>query len=172
MPYRVTRRNLVTALAATLAALLVFAPTLAARQLAVSKGAEAIHQEVTFAASRHRVYVALTDAVQFTAVTALGPMKGAPPAQISRDAGGVFSLFGGHILGRQIELVPDQRLVQAWRTVDWPPGVYSIARFELKGDGAQTTLVFDHTGFPAGETASLAKGWTEHYWEPLKLYLK
>jgi transposase-like protein len=46
--------------------------------------------------------------------------------------GGPFSLFGGHITGRQVELVPDQLVVQAWRAKTWPAGVYSIARFELR----------------------------------------
>jgi activator of HSP90 ATPase len=85
--------------------------------------------------------------------------------------GGAFSLFGGHILGRQIELVPNQRIVQAWRTADWKPGVYSIAKFELAEEGSETRIVFDHTGFPAGQAAHLAEGWVGNYWAPLTKYL-
>jgi activator of HSP90 ATPase len=36
------------------------------------------------------------------------------PTQISREVGGAFSLFGGIIVGRHIELVPNERIVQAW----------------------------------------------------------
>jgi len=43
----------------------------------------------------------------------------------------LLSLFGGHIVGRHVELAPNERVVQAWRVADWPPGVYSIAKFEL-----------------------------------------
>ena len=50
----------------------------------------------------------MTDAKQFTTMTTFSTVKNAPPAQISREVGGVFSLFGGHIVGRHIELVTDQ----------------------------------------------------------------
>ena len=78
-----------------------------------------------------------------------------------------FSLFGGHITGRQVELVPNQLVVQAWRAKTWPAGVYSIARFELSAEGANTRLVFDHDGFPADMKDHLAAGWTSNYWEPM-----
>jgi len=93
---------------------------------------------------------------------------GSQPTQISGDVGGAFVIFGGHIVGRQIELVLNERIVQAWRVVDWEPGVYSIARFELKEQDSGTQIVFDHTGFPQGLGAHLAEGWRGHYWEPLQ----
>src|SRR6266576_5820899 len=77
-----------------------------------------IHQEIDFTASPQRLYEALLDAKQFAAFSGR-------PAEINRDAGGAFSLFDGHIIGRNVELVPNQRIVQAWRTVDWPEGAYS-----------------------------------------------
>jgi activator of HSP90 ATPase len=137
----------------------------------ISRNAESIHQEIVFTAGRDRVYTALTNPQQFTKVVELGPLKNVGPAEIGPRAGDTFSLFGGHIVGRSIELTPSQRIVQAWRTVDWPAGVYSVARFELRSQGAQTLVVFDHTGFPAGESASLLDGWNSHYWEPLKKFL-
>ena len=73
------------------------------------------------------------------------------PATIDATAGGAFSTFGGLIEGRNIELIPNQRIVQAWRPTHWDPGVYSIVRFELKPKGSETTVVLDHTGFPEGE---------------------
>ena len=93
------------------------------------------------------------------------------PAEINREVGGAFSLFGGHIVGRTVELVPNQRIVQAWRVVTWPEGVYSIVKFELKAQGSGTHLVFDHTGFPEGLHDHLAEGWESNYWALLKKYL-
>src|ERR1044072_1311264 len=58
--------------------------------------------------------------------------------------------LAGHIVGRHIELVANERIVQAWRVIDWNPGVYSIVKFELAEHGSGTKLVFDHTGFPEG----------------------
>ena len=137
----------------------------------ISHAVEAIHQEVVFKASRKRVYEALTDARQFTKVTELIPVKNAPPADISPNVGGSFSCFGGVIVGRHVELVPNARIVQAWRVSYWNPGVYSIAKFEFKEEGDGTRIVFDHTGFPKGAAETLASGWKEHYWEPLEKYL-
>src|SRR3989442_1843993 len=137
----------------------------------ICHAAESIHQEVVFKASRKLVYEALTAAKQFTEVTKFSPVKGAAPAAISPEAGGSFSCFSGHIVGRNVELVPNERVVQAWRVVGWEPGVFSIAEFELEGEGSQTKLLFDHTGFPNGKAEHLAAGWKEHYWEPLEKYL-
>lgn len=81
-------------------------------------------------------------------------------------------MFGGLIVGRNVELVPTQRIVQAWRPTHWNPGIYSIVRFDLKPDGPQTLIVLDHTGFPEGEFDNLAHGWKSHYWEPLAKFLK
>jgi len=137
----------------------------------VSHQSESIHQEVIFKATRKRVYEAITDAGQFSKVTKFSSVPDAPPAEISHELGGTFSLFGGHIVGRHVELVPNERIVQAWRVVDWDAGIYSIARFELQEQGTQTRLVFDHTGFPNGLGKHLAAGWKSNYWEPLQKYL-
>jgi len=124
-----------------------------------------IHQEVVFETSPRRIYDALTDARQFSALT------GGAPTAIDAEAGGAFSCFGGMIVGRQIELVPHQRIVQAWRVKPWDSGVYSIARFELREEGTSTRVIFDHTGFPPEQQEHLANGWYANYWEPLRTYL-
>ncbi len=139
--------------------------------------AQAIHQEEVFKASRRRVYEALTDARQFDKVVklsaAMRSMKslGDKWTEISAETGSAFSLFGGYVTGRQIDLKPDELIVQAWRAGSWGPGVYSIARFELKDEGSGTKMVFDHRGFPDGTAQHLAEGWHGNYWEPLAKYL-
>jgi len=148
----------------------------AAVEQEISRTAESIHQEPVFKAGRNRVYEALTDAKQFDKVIQLsGVMQsmhlGDKPAEISREVGGAFALFGGYITGRHIELVPNERIVQAWRTGGWAPGVYSIAKFEVVEQGSGTRIVFDHTGFPKGEAEALASGWKAHYWEPIEKLL-
>jgi activator of HSP90 ATPase len=142
----------------------------------ISRTAESIHQEPVFIASRKRVYDAFTDAKQFDKVIQLSGVMQAmhlpdKPAEISREVGGAFALFGGYITGRHVELVPNERIVQAWRTGRWAPGVYSIAKFELVEQGSGTKIIFDHTGFPQGEAEVLASGWKSHYWEPLEKLL-
>jgi len=109
--------------------------------------------------------------MQLSAAMKFGMKLGNAPTEISREVGGAFTLFGGHILGRHIELVPNERIVQAWRVANWKPGIYSIASFALAEQGSATKLIFDHTGFPQGEAQHLAEGWNGNYWEPLQKVL-
>ena len=143
----------------------------------LTHASESIRQEVRFEASRRRVYEALTNAAHFDAITrlsdavALVTAANAKPTSISRVTGGSFTLFGGLITGRNLELLRGERLVQAWRTASWSPGDFSIVRFSLTTDGAGTKLTFDHRGFPLGLGAHLADGWHVHYWAPMAIFL-
>jgi activator of HSP90 ATPase len=122
-----------------------------------------LHQEVAFTASPQRIYDVLLDSRQFAAFTGL-------PAEIDPKEGGAFKMFGGLIVGRNVELVPNQRIVQAWRPTSWDPGVYSLVEFELKPQGSGTLVVLDHTGFPESDFDGLNSGWPERYWNPLKKF--
>ena len=160
-----TRRQVIAGAAMTFGGLALGLTKLrAATGEEISRTAESIHQETVFKANRKRVYEALTDAKQFNEVTKIIAARERAisleksPTVISPDVGGAFSLFGGIILGRHVELVPDTRIVQAWRVAYWAPGIYSIARFELVEQGAGTKIVFDHTGFPKGDAEHLASG--------------
>jgi activator of HSP90 ATPase len=126
--------------------------------------AEPIHQEVTLDAAPAKVYAALTEAARFAEVTAA-------PATMEASAGAAFSLFGGMIEGRNIELESGRRLVQAWRPKNWPAGRYSLVSFTLEPSGSGTTLVFDQCGFPDADRPHLDGGWPKMYWEPLRQYL-
>jgi activator of HSP90 ATPase len=130
----------------------------------ISRTAESIHQEPVFKANRKRIYEALMDEKQFSKMTGLA-------AEISREAGGAFSCFEGQIKGRNVELVPGERIIQAWRSEGWPPSIYSIVKFALAEQGSGTKIVFDHTGFPVGQAEHLVDGWKGHYWESLEKYL-
>src|SRR5271170_7789124 len=107
-----TRRQLIAGVAATFGGMALGSRAAWAADEEISRTSEAIHQEPIFKASRRRVYEALTDAEQFNKVMQLsaamksGMPPGAKPGEISREAGGAFSLFGGYVTGRQIELVP------------------------------------------------------------------
>ncbi len=124
-----------------------------------------ISQSISINASAAKVYQALISTEQFSEVTAA-------PADISSDEGGEFSCFGGQITGRHIELIPGERIVQAWRVKAWPDGVYSEVRFDLSESGGATTLELTHTGYPDDAAEHLEPGWHKMYWEPLKAYLE
>jgi activator of HSP90 ATPase len=166
-------------LAAAGMSLLGISPVQAATTPANSSGEiagtnAAIHQEVSFSTTAAQIYAALTIAEQFDKVVQLSAAKhmagmslGSTPTQIDARPGGAFALYGGYVTGFNLELVPDTRLVQAWRAGSWAPGIYSIARFVLSQRDARTMLVFDHTGFPNEAAQHLATGWHINYWEPL-----
>jgi activator of HSP90 ATPase len=167
-----SRRQLLTGAAATLGVVAtsssLFGKAPQSMTEKQSTGADAtrtsLHQEIDLKTSQQKIYEILLDSKQFAAFTGM-------PADISRDPGGAFTMFGGMIVGRNVELVPNQRIVQAWRPASWDPGIYSIVKFELKGDASHTTLILDHTGFPEGDYAHLDPGWHIRYWIPLEKYL-
>ena len=123
-----------------------------------------IHQEIQFSANPARVYEALTQATAFSA------FSGAP-AEIGAREGDAFSLFGGMVTGRHLELVPAQRVVQSWRAGNWAPGIHSVVRFELAAAGTGTRLTFDHAGFPPEMQAHLEDGWQQMYWSKITQWL-
>ena len=125
----------------------------------------AIHQEVTIPASPTAVYEVLTNSEKFAAMT------GGRSADISAEEGGSFAMFGGDIVGRNIELVPGKRFVQAWRPKRWPEGLYSLVSFNLSREGTGTKLVFDQVGYPDEDHAMLDGGWSMMYWQPMSKVL-
>ena len=124
-----------------------------------------IKQGVVIKAGAHAVYEALMDSKKHTQFTG-------DTARISRQVGGKFSVYGAYITGKNIELVPDEKIVQEWRASSWPPGHYSLVTFLLKATKEGTKLVFSHKGIPLSEVKDITSGWKMYYWEPLKEMLE
>jgi activator of HSP90 ATPase len=165
-----TRRRVIGA-AATLAGLSAAFGTLsvAAQEMkrVPSKSANAkrtsLHQEVDLPTVPDHIYHLLLDSQQFAELSGM-------PAEIEGVPGGAFAMFGKVIYGRNVELIPNERVIQAWGDTGWGPGVYSIVRFELKKRSSGTRVVLDHAGFPEGSYDHLYVGWKGHYWEPMQKY--
>jgi activator of HSP90 ATPase len=175
-PLLVTRRRALTVGALVSGAFAMCAAHADTDASGISHTADAIHQEPEFAASATRVYAALLDPRQFDRIVELSGVTQAmhlkhAAGRIDPHVGGAFALFGGYITGRQLELVRNQRIVQAWRAASWAEGIHSIVRFELQAQHAGCRIVFDHTGIPSDDAKSLAEGWQSHYWEPLRKLL-
>ena len=94
------------------------------------------------------------------------------PATITGKAGDKFSLHGGYITGKNIHLVKDRLIVQTWRAKGWeendPDSTFII---ELEPKGKDVVLHAIHASLPDKHSASVAKGWFEHYWNPWKQHL-
>ena len=126
-----------------------------------------VMHEVTLNASPSEVFEGLMDSdrhAQFTGA----------PAQIDRRPGGAFSLYGGQLTGRTLEVKPNERIVQEWHAKDWPEGHNSRVTYELAPlDGErQTRLSLTHAGVPAGAFDEINQGWRIYYWSKMAAYFR
>ena len=97
-------------------------------------------------------------------------MTGAP-ASGSAEAGSAFTAWGGYISGETVELEAGRRILQAWRTTDFPEGSDS-SRLEilLEPEGTSTRVIIRHSEIPEAVSGRYADGWFKHYFEPMKAH--
>jgi len=94
-------------------------------------------------------------------------------AHIDPSVGGRFSAWDDYITGRTLEIEPGRRIVQAWRTAEFPLGAPDSrleARFESENGG--TRLVLVHTDIPEGHGDRYEEGWVDSYFEPMQRYFR
>ena len=120
-----------------------------------------LQQSVIIKSTPRKVYETLMDSRKHSKFTGAR-------ARMSRKIGGKFTAFGSYIRGMNLDLVPNKRIVQAWRGSDWPKGHYSIATFSLKRIKGGTRLVFSQIGIPDREYKGINQGWRDYYWNPMK----
>jgi len=91
-------------------------------------------------------------------------------AVISDKIGDSFTAWDGYIEGKNIELLPNQRIVQSWRTSqfdnDDKDSQIEVILDEIDG-GTELTLIHSNLS-ETGE--HYKKGWQDHYFEPMKEY--
>jgi activator of HSP90 ATPase len=87
--------------------------------------------------------------------------------------GGEFTAWDGYITGKYIELKPGRKIVQEWRSSDFPEGT-APSRFEisLKDVKGGTELTMIQSGVPEEASEDIGQGWKDYYWEPMKKYFK
>jgi activator of HSP90 ATPase len=119
-----------------------------------------IQQQVTIPAEPAQVYAVLADAEALSALSGMTGVAG-------RSAGEEFSAFEGNVVGRQIELVPGERIVQTWRFPVWEPGTYSIVRFTLVAEDGGTRLIIDQHGEPDDWHDHVDANWPTFYQTPI-----
>jgi len=71
-----------------------------------------------------------------------------------------------------LELVPDRRIVQFWRSSNWPRHHYSTVTFALTKVPGGTRLRFTQVGVPNDDYKDKKSGWITHYWKPMKAMLE
>jgi activator of HSP90 ATPase len=74
-------------------------------------------------------------------------------------------------MGKNLELEPPRRILQSWRTTEFPEGAPDSMLeilIEPDGDGSKLTLI--HTEIPEGQSEDYKQGWKDYYFALMKAY--
>jgi uncharacterized protein YndB with AHSA1/START domain len=121
--------------------------------------------EMMVAAEPQRVFSAWMDGREHAAFT------GGGEAVVEPWTGGRFIAWDGYIHGILLGVDEGRRIVQTWRTSEFPPESRDsrlVVEFEPVRGG--TRVVVRHSDLPPSHVKKYEKGWTEHYLKPLARY--
>jgi activator of HSP90 ATPase len=82
--------------------------------------------------------------------------------------GADFTAFDGHVQGRNLHLVPDRLIVQAWGSDQLGAGHLVVIAFDAVERGTQVSLL--HTGIPDDKLPLV--DWEGRYWQPWRAALE
>jgi activator of HSP90 ATPase len=92
------------------------------------------------------------------------------PAKVDGRKGGDFTAWDGYIWGTFLELEKNKKIVQSWRTSEFPEEADdSHVEVILDEESGKTTLTLVHTNIPRGQD-SYKQGWEDFYFKPMKEY--
>jgi uncharacterized protein YndB with AHSA1/START domain len=118
----------------------------------------------TIPASAQEIYDAWLDSLAHSEMTG-------SEAVMSDEVGAEVEAWDGYITGRNLELVPGERIVQSWRTTEFTDehedSIITVTLEEVD-DGTLLTLV--HSKVPEEQKRYEQDGWEKHYFEPMKKY--
>ncbi len=83
------------------------------------------------------------------------------PAVMSAEPGNEFSLWDGDITGRNIEFVPDRKVVQEWYFGEQEEK--SIVTIMIVPERGESVVTVEHTNIPDDDFNDIAEGWREYY---------
>ncbi|MDO8751896.1 MAG: SRPBCC family protein [Dehalococcoidia bacterium] len=125
---------------------------------------DSIKLSVTLSATPEQVYEAWLSSEEHTAFTG-------DEATIDPTVGGNFVAGSGYIKGTTLELEPYSRIVQSWRSTDFPESAEdSLLEVLLERTRGGTRLTLVHTNIPDGQAEEYEQGWKDFYFEPMKRY--
>ena len=109
-----------------------------------------------------RVYGAWLDAKEHAKMTG---------GAATDEGDGRFTAWDGYITGRTVSAVPHSKIVQAWRTTEFPEEVPdSVLTVQLEEKDGSTKVTLVHENIPEGQGDAYEQGWHEHYFNPMKAY--
>ncbi len=126
---------------------------------------EAIQQSVEFEASPATLFEMYVDSRKHSNATGA-------PAKVSRKAGAVFTAFDGALRGKNLLVVRNKMIVQAWRSSAFKKtdaDSILVLTFSKTPSGTRVDLV--HVNVPEQDHRGVTEGWTKYYWDPWRAYL-
>ena len=124
---------------------------------------EAVRLSCVVPATPHMVYSAWLDSVQHSAFADNKTV-------VDGDVGGNFSERDGHITGKLVQLDLGRRIIQSWRSKDFPPKAPDSRvelHFESVFGGARITIL--HSDIPEGLGERVRSSWNEMF-GPMRSY--
>jgi len=123
---------------------------------------ESFELDAVIPAPPERVYAAWVDPKLHTAFTG-------SPATVEPWVGGRFTAHDGYIHGINLELSPAKRIVQTWRSSEFPVGTPdSRLAVELSpAAGGGTLIKLLHSNIPHGQGKNYKSGWVSRYFKPM-----
>ena len=125
---------------------------------------ETVRLTAVLPASADRIYAAWLDSGEHSRMTG-------GKAIVDPSVGGEYSAWDGYIEGKTLELEPGRRIVQSWRSSDFPLGAgdsrLEVHLLDVPG-GCEVTII--HTEIPEGQGAQYESGWRDRYLEPMQKY--
>lgn len=119
---------------------------------------------VTISSKAEKFYEAYLSSEGHTALTG-------SPARVDGTVDGDFTAWDGYIQGMFLELEKNKRIVQAWRTAEFPEEAEdSIVEILLEEDHGKTKLTLKHTNIPKGQMDNYKTGWEDFYFKPMREY--
>jgi uncharacterized protein YndB with AHSA1/START domain len=132
--------------------------------MGVSMPADAFRIWTIVSAMPERVYSAWMDSGAHSAFTG-------GEAKIDPTIGGKFTAWDGYIQGRTIDLLQGRRIVQIWRTKEFPHGSPdSRVEIQLESADGGTRLTILHSNIPLGQGERYKQGWVDNYFQPMREY--
>lgn len=127
---------------------------------------ESIKVSTTLPVNPKEIYDAWLSSKGHTAMTGA-------EAKCSAKTGTTFTAWDGYIEGKNLELKPYTRIVQSWRTSEFPDRAEdSQLEILLEKVGNGTKITLNHTNIPKGQGAQYKQGWHDHYFVPMKEYFE
>ena len=93
------------------------------------------------------------------------------PAKVDGRVKGEFTAWDGYIWGTFVELDANKRILQAWRTSEFPDDADdSLVEVLLEEKDGKTKVALIHSNIPEGQADGYKQGWEDFYFKPMREY--